>query len=140
MFTSTARSESSMTCPSPRPTTATRRPSGSPASAQTRVPRFAAAKADGVILIPMLNPTGVAAAKERLVKACERIGRDPSEIRVDALVVTAPNLSDFETRAIAYGRMVTYLQYPGNGEKLATENGWTSASWTRSATTIDSGA
>ena len=85
---------------------------------------FAAAKADGVILIPMLNPTGVAAAKERIVKACKKIGRDPSEIRVGALVVTAPDLSDFETRAIAHGRMVTYLQYPGYGEALATENGW----------------
>lgn len=86
--------------------------------------RFAAEKADGVILIPMMNPTAVAAAKERIVDACKKVGRDPSEIRVGALVVTAPDLSDFETRAIAHGRMVTYLQYPGYGEALATANGW----------------
>lgn len=85
---------------------------------------FAAAKADGVILIPMMNPTAVAAAKQRLVDACERIGRDPSEIRVGALVVTAPDMDDFEARAIAHGRMVTYLQYPGYGEQLCTANGW----------------
>jgi probable F420-dependent oxidoreductase len=85
---------------------------------------FVAAKADGVLLIPMMNPTAVAAAKARLVEACQRIGRDPSEIRLAALVVTAPDLSDFETRAIAHGRMVTYLQYRGYGEQLCTANGW----------------
>ncbi|PQM45396.1 TIGR03857 family LLM class F420-dependent oxidoreductase [Mycobacterium talmoniae] len=86
--------------------------------------RYAAAKADGVILIPMMNPTAVAEAKARIVESCERIGRDPNSIRVGALVVTAPNLSDFEARAIAHGRMVTYLQYPGYGEQLCTANGW----------------
>ncbi|MCV7102843.1 TIGR03857 family LLM class F420-dependent oxidoreductase [Mycobacterium palustre] len=86
--------------------------------------RFAAAKCDGVLLVPMMTPVAVAAAKEQIIKACRRIGRDPSEIRVAALVVTAPNLDDFETRALAHGRMVTYLQYPGYGEQLCTANGW----------------
>jgi 5,10-methylenetetrahydromethanopterin reductase len=86
--------------------------------------RFAAARADGVLLIPMMNPSAVADAKGRIVAECERIGRDPNEIRVAALVVTAPDLDDFETRAIAHGRMVTYLQYPGYGEQLCTANGW----------------
>lgn len=85
---------------------------------------FAAAKADGVILIPMMNPKAVSDAKQRLVDACKKIGRDPDEIRVAALVVTAPDLDDFEARAIAHGRMVTYLQYPGYGEQLAGANGW----------------
>lgn len=85
---------------------------------------FAAAKADGVILIPMMNPKAVSDAKQRLVDACKKIGRDPDEIRVAALVVTAPDMDDFEARSIAHGRMVTYLQYPGYGEQLAGANGW----------------
>jgi probable F420-dependent oxidoreductase len=85
---------------------------------------IAASKADGVLLIPMMNPTAVAAAKQRIVDACEKTGRDPNEIRVGALVVTAPDMDDFEARAIAHGRMVTYLQYPGYGEALCNANGW----------------
>ena len=33
-------------------------------------------------------------------------------------------MDDFETRAIAHGRMVTYLKYPGYGEILCDVNGW----------------
>ena len=83
-----------------------------------------AEKADGVLLIPMLTPSAVAAAKQRIANACERAGRDPSSVRIAALVVTAPNLDDTETRALAHSRMVTYLTYPGNGETLVEVNGW----------------
>jgi probable F420-dependent oxidoreductase len=83
-----------------------------------------AAACDGVILVPMLTPVAVAAAKTRLVDACLRVGRDPATVRVAALVVTAPDLDDFETRALTAARMVTYLQYPGYGEQLADQNGW----------------
>jgi len=86
--------------------------------------RFVAEKCDGVILIPMMNPKAVSDAKQRIVDACKKVGRDPSEIRVGALVVTAPDLSDYETRAIAHGRMVTYLVYPGYGEAVCEANGW----------------
>jgi probable F420-dependent oxidoreductase len=83
-----------------------------------------AEQADGVLLIPMLTPTAVAAAKERIAIACERVGRDPGTVRVAALVVTAPDLDGAETRALAHSRMVTYLTYPGNGETLVEVNGW----------------
>jgi probable F420-dependent oxidoreductase len=86
--------------------------------------RLAAEKADGVLLIPMMNPTAIAAAKQRVVEACERVGRDPDEVRIAALVVTAPDMAEAEARMIAHGRMVTYLQYPGYGEALCTANGW----------------
>jgi hypothetical protein len=33
-------------------------------------------------------------------------------------------MDDFETRAIAHGRAVTYLQYEGYGETLCRVNGW----------------
>jgi probable F420-dependent oxidoreductase len=86
--------------------------------------QLAAEKADGVLLIPMLTPSAVRAARERIAAACDRAGRDPSSVRVAALVVTAPDLDDAETRALAHSRMVTYLTYPGNGETMVEVNGW----------------
>ena len=86
--------------------------------------RFAAEKCDGVILIPMMNPTAIASARERINAACAQTGRDPKSVRVGAPVVTAPELDEFEARAISAGRLVTYLQYPGYGEALCTANGW----------------
>lgn len=85
----------------------------------------AAAEAfDGVILPPMLTPAATAAAVERIRTACERIGRDPAEIRIVQPVVTAPAMDEFEARSISTGRLVTYLQYPYYGDILATANGW----------------
>jgi len=72
----------------------------------------------------MMTPGAVAEAVARIHAECERIGRDPSEIRVVAPVVTAPGLDDFETRALAHARLVTYLTYPGHGETLVRINGW----------------
>lgn len=86
--------------------------------------RLIAEKCSGVLLIPMMNPHAVAAAKQRIVDACEQVGRDPDEIRIAALVVTAPELADEETRALAHGRMLTYLTYPGYGEAVVKANGW----------------
>ncbi|HEX6388586.1 MAG TPA: TIGR03857 family LLM class F420-dependent oxidoreductase [Solirubrobacteraceae bacterium] len=85
----------------------------------------AAAEAyDGVILPPMLTPDATAAAVRRIRGACERIGRDPSEIRIVQPVVSAPDMDDFEARSISTGRLVTYLQYPYYGDILAKTNGW----------------
>lgn len=85
----------------------------------------AAAEAfDGVILPPMLTPAATAAAVERIRTACERIERDPAEIRIVQPVVTAPAMDEFEARSISTGRLVTYLQYPYYGDILATANGW----------------
>jgi 5,10-methylenetetrahydromethanopterin reductase len=48
-----------------------------------------------VILIPMMNPTAIAAARAWIAAACEKVGREPSTVRVGALVVTAPDLDEF---------------------------------------------
>lgn len=85
---------------------------------------LAAQVCDGVLLVPMMTPGAVHDAVGRIRVACERIGRDPSEIRICVPVVTAPEMPDFEARAISAGRAVTYLQYPGYGEALAAVNGW----------------
>jgi probable F420-dependent oxidoreductase len=79
---------------------------------------------DGVILPPMITPDATSAAVERIRVACERIGRDPAEIRIVQPVVTAPDMDTFEAKSISAGRLVTYLQYPYYGDILATANGW----------------
>lgn len=79
---------------------------------------------DGVLLPPVLTPEATAKAVERIRAACARIGRDPKEIRICQAVITAPGLDDVETRSLAHGRSVGYLQYPGYGETLIEENGW----------------
>jgi probable F420-dependent oxidoreductase len=85
----------------------------------------AAAEAfDGVILPPMLTPAATAAAVERIRLACERIERDPADIRIVQPVVTAPDMDEFEARSISTGRLVTYLQYPYYGDILARANDW----------------
>jgi 5,10-methylenetetrahydromethanopterin reductase len=79
---------------------------------------------DGVMLPPMLTPEATAEAVGRIRTACERIDRDPAEIRIVQPVVTAPDMDPFEARSISAGRAVTYLQYPYYGDILAKANGW----------------
>jgi alkanesulfonate monooxygenase SsuD/methylene tetrahydromethanopterin reductase-like flavin-dependent oxidoreductase (luciferase family) len=72
----------------------------------------------------MLVPEATAAAVERIRLACQKIGRDPAEIRIVQPVVTAPDMDEFETKSISTGRLVTYLQYAYYGDILAGVNGW----------------
>ena len=82
---------------------------------------------DGVLLSAMLTPEAVHAAVRRVRKECEHIGRDPATIRICASVVTAPELDDFETRALCHARAVTYLQPPAWGRSFELSNGWDAA-------------
>jgi probable F420-dependent oxidoreductase len=79
---------------------------------------------DGVMLPPVITPEATGRAVARIREACERIGRDPGEVRISQAVITAPDLDETETRSLAHGRSVGYLQYPGYGEILVEENGW----------------
>lgn len=92
--------------------------------AQPKGARLIAERCDGVLLVPMMTPEAVHEAVQRIKAECERIDRDPASVRIAALVVTAPDMDDFETRAIAHGRAVTYLQYKGYGEMLCQVNHW----------------
>jgi probable F420-dependent oxidoreductase len=83
-----------------------------------------AAAYDGVMLPPIFTPGATAAAVQRIREACERIGRDPDEVRIVQAVVTAPDLDEEEARQLAHGRAVSYFVYPGYGENLARVNGW----------------
>jgi 5,10-methylenetetrahydromethanopterin reductase len=85
---------------------------------------IAAKACDGVMLPPTVTPEMVRGAVERIRLACEKEDRDPAEVRIAVPVVTAPDMDDVETMSISAGRMVTYLQYPYYGDKLAEANGW----------------
>lgn len=85
----------------------------------------AAAKAfDGVLLIPNMTPQATQESVQRIRSECEAIGRDPRSIHIAQCVITAPELSDLETRQLAHARAVTYLQAPGYGEALVRLNHW----------------
>lgn len=86
--------------------------------------RFIAEKCDGVLLPPTLLPEATRAAVRRVREACERIGRDPAQVRICQCVVTAPDLDDIETISLVHGRAIGYLQYKGYGDVLAAANGW----------------
>jgi probable F420-dependent oxidoreductase len=79
---------------------------------------------DGVLLIPNLTPEATHDSVVRIRAACARVGRDPATLRIAQSVVTAPELSDVETRQICHARALTYLQAPGWGETLVKMNGW----------------
>jgi 5,10-methylenetetrahydromethanopterin reductase len=86
--------------------------------------KAAAASFDGVLLPPVFTPTATGSIVRRLHAECERIGRDPSALRICQSVITAPNLDESETRTLAHARAVTYLDAPGYGEMLVRLNGW----------------
>src|ERR1700730_5672145 len=66
--------------------------------------KLIAERCDGVLLPPMLTAQAVGDAVQRIRTECERIDRDPASVRIAALVVTAPDMDDFEARAIDHGR------------------------------------
>jgi 5,10-methylenetetrahydromethanopterin reductase len=86
--------------------------------------RVAAACFDGVLLPPVFTPEATESIVCRLKTECERIDRDPASLRVCQSVITAPDLDEPETRALAHARAVTYLDAPGYGEMLVRLNGW----------------
>jgi 5,10-methylenetetrahydromethanopterin reductase len=86
--------------------------------------KVAAAAFDGVLLPPVFTPDATESIVGRLQTECERIGRDPASLRVCQSVITAPDLDEMETRALAHARAVTYLDAPGYGEMLVRVNGW----------------
>jgi 5,10-methylenetetrahydromethanopterin reductase len=78
---------------------------------------------DGVILFPMTTPAATKRSVDNLRAACERVDRDPDSLHVIQPVVTAPDLPEEETRALANARMVTYITWP-NGRMMMELNEW----------------
>lgn len=86
--------------------------------------RVAARSFDGVMLTPFLLPEAVERVAGWIAEECERIGRDPREVRICHPIVTAPDLDDFETRLLCHARAVTYFQMPQFCTALQKFNGW----------------
>jgi probable F420-dependent oxidoreductase len=79
---------------------------------------------DGLIMPAMVTPPAVAKVRGNLDAACARANRDPASIRLFVEVVTAPGLSESETRQLTNARAVTYFQPPEWGHCYAILNGW----------------
>jgi 5,10-methylenetetrahydromethanopterin reductase len=79
---------------------------------------------DGAMLWPCMTPDAVRNAVTRIRGAAESNLRDPSSVRIIAPVITAPELSDHETRALAHARLITYATWPGYAEVFAKINNW----------------
>ncbi|OBH01483.1 TIGR03857 family LLM class F420-dependent oxidoreductase [Mycobacterium sp. E3247] len=79
---------------------------------------------DGVLLHPMLTVDAVARSAAAVRDAADRSGRDPSEVRVYASVLVAPELPEREEIATIAARAVTYFQIAGYGESLTAANHW----------------
>jgi 5,10-methylenetetrahydromethanopterin reductase len=79
---------------------------------------------DGVLLHPFLTAETVGRSATVVRQAADAAGRDPSDVRVYATVVVAPDLTEAEEEAVVGGRAVTYFQIPTFGDLLADTNGW----------------
>lgn len=86
--------------------------------------RAAAEAFDGVFLFGYLTVDAVADTAARIREECERIGRDPAEVRIVHCVASAPNLDERTTREIIAGRAVSYFQMPAASKIYARRNGW----------------
>jgi probable F420-dependent oxidoreductase len=86
--------------------------------------RATAAVFDGVFLFGYLTVDAVADTAKRIREECERIDRDPAEVRIVHCVASAPDLDERTTREIIAGRAVTYFQMPAASKIYARRNGW----------------
>ncbi|MHB8693732.1 MAG: TIGR03857 family LLM class F420-dependent oxidoreductase [Solirubrobacteraceae bacterium] len=79
---------------------------------------------DGVFLQPFLTTEAIHNSVGWIRAECERIGRDPSEVRVVAPIVSAPEMSEEQERAYLHARMVTYVCAPSVLDLYGRLNAW----------------
>ncbi|MCB1614685.1 MAG: TIGR03857 family LLM class F420-dependent oxidoreductase [Pseudomonadales bacterium] len=86
--------------------------------------RFAGKHFDGVHLHTFVTPNGLKRARALVNEGAASAGRNPSEIKLWAVVATClnPSREDFLRKLVA--RMATYMQAPGYAEMLIALNGW----------------
>ncbi len=94
------------------------------AAGGVRMLTLAGASYDGVFLEPSITAE-TAARFARLARgAAAAAGRDPERLRVVAVVVVAADLTPEQEASILGGRLITYLQTPASGDRIAAINGW----------------
>jgi 5,10-methylenetetrahydromethanopterin reductase len=79
---------------------------------------------DGVYLQPFMTAEAVHNSVTWIRDECERTGRDFSEMRIVAPMISAPDLPEERERAYMHARMVTYIGQPGMLEVYEKLNGW----------------
>lgn len=79
---------------------------------------------DGVLLEPSITAETAGRFAGLARTATATAGRDPERLRAIAVVVVAADLSPEQEASILGGRLVTYLQSPGFGERICEINGW----------------
>jgi probable F420-dependent oxidoreductase len=78
---------------------------------------------DGVYLSDFMTVECVKRSIDWMRAECERLGRDPSTLRICLPIITACELDDQETLALTKARLVSYVSYPAIGA-LVERNGW----------------
>lgn len=89
-----------------------------------RAMRLAASHFDAVFLMPFLTPEAITETIRFRDEECERIGRDPKEVKIIHEMVVAPDLDEQTTLAVVHARALTYIQMSDSGEVLMQRNGW----------------
>lgn len=86
--------------------------------------RFAGQHFDGVHLHTFVTDHGLRRAKQFIEEGAELAGRDPDQIKLHAVLATAPNLTKEDYLKKLVARMATYMQAPGYAEMLIELNEW----------------
>lgn len=86
--------------------------------------RFAGQHFDGVHLHTFITDHGLRRAKALVQEGAEKVGRNPDEVKIHAVLATAlaPSREDYLRKVVA--RMATYMQAPGYVEMLIALNEW----------------
>lgn len=86
--------------------------------------RWAGAHCDGVVYNSLWSTEAVRHSTEQVRRGAEEAGRDPAEVTVWAIIVTACEVPEDVYLKTIIRRMNTYLYVPGFFETLCAVNGW----------------
>jgi probable F420-dependent oxidoreductase len=89
-----------------------------------RTCRWAGAHCDGVVFNSLWSTEAVRHSTAQVRRGAEEAGRDPAEVRVWAILVTACEVPEDVYLKTIIRRMNTYLYVPGFFETLCEVNGW----------------
>lgn len=89
-----------------------------------RTCRWVGAHCDGVVFNSLWSTEAVRHSTEQVRRGAEEAGRDPGEVQVWAILVTACEVSEEVYLKTIIRRMNTYLYVPGFFETLCQVNGW----------------
>lgn len=104
-----------------------RRPPVVMAAEGDKTARWAGRHCDGVLLNSLWSPEATAHSVEQVRAGAREAGRDPAEVKVWSVLVTACEVSEETFLYSIIRRMNTYLQFPDFFARLCEKNGWDTA-------------